>query len=303
MADPVRAWVPYAELVPRLPDGVVADVYDGSGAPPDGLGEVEFYVAPYTFDHSSLKIMAEMSSLRVVQTLTAGYEHVLPFLPDGVRLFRGGGIHDASTAELAVTLTLAALRGIPDFVHARDKQRWLHERYDAMADKRVLIVGYGGVGAAVERRLAGFEVEIVRVARSARPGVAGMEQLPDLLPEVDVVILTVPLTAQTRGLVDAAFLARMRDGALLVNVARGGVVDTRALLVELSSGRLRAALDVTDPEPPPADHPLWTVPNLLLSPHVGGNTTAFRSRAQRLVIEQLTRYVTGEPLRYEVTDR
>src|SRR5262249_13595059 len=126
---------------------------------------------------------------------------------------------------------------------------------------------------------------------------------PDVLPEVDVVILTVPLTAQTRGLADQAFLARMRDGALLVNVARGGVVDTRALLAELTSGRLRAALDVTDPEPPPADHPLWTVPNLLLSPHVGGNTTAFRSRAQRLGLEQRTRYVTDEPLRYEVTDR
>jgi phosphoglycerate dehydrogenase-like enzyme len=299
----VRAWVPYAELVPRLPDGVAAAVYDGSSAPPEGLSDVEFYVAPYTFDRSSLKIMTDMSSLRVVQTLTAGYEHVLPFLPAGVRLFRGGGIHDASTAELAVTLTLAALRGIPDFVHARDKQQWRHERYEALADKRVLIVGYGGVGTAVERRLAGFEVEVVRVARSARPGVAAMGQLPDLLPEVDVVILTLPLTAQTRGLVDQGFLARMRDGALLVNVARGAVVDTKALLVELASGRLRAALDVTEPEPPPADHPLWTVRNLLLSPHVGGNTTAFRTRAQRLVIDQLTRYVSGEPLRYEVTDR
>ena len=299
----MRAWVPYAELVPRLPGGVAADVYDGSGAPPAGLSEVEFYVAPYTFDHRSLKIMAGMSSLRVVQTLTAGYEHVLPFLPDGVRLFRGGGIHDASTAELAVTLTLAALRGIPDFVHARDNQQWRHERYDALADKRVLIVGYGGVGTAVERRLAGFEVEVVRVAHSARPGVAPIEALPDLLAEVDVVILTLPLTAQTRGLVDQAFLARMRDGALLVNVARGSIVDTRALFVELTSGRLRAALDVTDPEPPPAGHPLWTVRNLLLSPHVGGNTTAFRPRAQRLVIEQLTRYVSGDPLRYEVTDR
>jgi phosphoglycerate dehydrogenase-like enzyme len=303
MADPVRAWVPYAELVPRLPEGVVADVYDGSGEPPPSVGEVEFYVAPYTFDRRSMKIMADMPSLRVVQTLTAGYEHVLPFLPDGVRLFRGGGIHDASTAELAVTLTLAALRGIPEFVHGRDQQLWRHERFDALADKRVLIVGYGGVGTAVERRLAGFEVEVVRIAQTARPGVAAMEQVPDLLPEVDVVILTVPLTARTRGLVDRAFLARMRDGALLVNVARGGVVDTDALLVELTSGRLRAALDVTDPEPPPPDHPLWTVPNLLLSPHVGGNTTAFLARAQRLAIEQLTRYAAGEPLRYEVTDR
>jgi phosphoglycerate dehydrogenase-like enzyme len=301
VGEHVRAWVPYPELLPRLPGGVDAEVYDGQTDPPDGVDTVEFYVAPYTFDRQPLRLMAQMGSLRVVQTLTAGYEHVLPFLPAGARLYRGGGIHDASTAELAVTLTLAALRGIPEFVRGQSGHQWHHAMFDALADKRVVIVGYGGVGQAVERRLAGFEVEVVRVARSPRPGVAAFAELPDLLAEAQVVILTVPLTAETKGLVDKDFLARMADGALLVNVARGGVVDTDALLVELASGRLRAALDVTDPEPPPADHPLWTVPNLLLSPHVGGNTTAFRPRAERLVISQLTRYVSGQPLEYEVS--
>jgi phosphoglycerate dehydrogenase-like enzyme len=300
VGEPVRAFVPYTDLLPRLPDGVSAAVYDGEADPPAGVDAVEFYVAPYTFNRRPLQLMAQMRSLRVVQTLTAGYEHVLPFLPERVKLYRGGGIHDASTAELAVTLTLAALRGIPEFVRAQSQQQWRHATFDALADKRVVIVGYGGVGQAVERRLAGFEVEVVRVARSARPGVSALSELPALLPSAAVVILTLPLTAETKGLVDKDFLARMPAGALLVNVARGGVVDTDALLAELTSGRLRAALDVTDPEPPPADHPLWTVPNLLLSPHVGGNTTAFRPRAERLVISQLTRYVTGQPLEYQV---
>jgi phosphoglycerate dehydrogenase-like enzyme len=300
VGEHVRAWLPYPELIPRLPGEVEAEVYDGQADPPAGADLVEFYVAPYTFDRRSLRLMTQMRSLRVVQTLTAGYEHVLPFLPAGVRLCRGGGIHDARTAELAVTLTLAALRGIPEFVRAQSQHRWRHAMFDALSDKRVVIVGYGGVGQAVERRLAGFEVEVVRVARSGRPGVSSFAELPALLPHAHVVILTMPLTAETKGMVDKDFLARMLDGALLVNVARGGVVDTEALLTELATGRLRAALDVTDPEPPPADHPLWTAPNLLLSPHAGGNTTAFRPRAERLVISQLTRYSTGQPLEYEV---
>jgi phosphoglycerate dehydrogenase-like enzyme len=237
-----------------------------------------------------------MSALRVVQTLTAGYEHVLPYLPDSVTLCNAGGVHDASTAELAVTLILASLRGIPDFVRGQDVREWRFDRYDALADKTVLIVGYGGVGSAVERRLAGFEVEVLRVARRARDGVAPLAELPALLPRADVVVLCTPLTDQTRGLVDERFLGLMRDGALLVNVARGPVVRTDALLAELRSGRLRAALDVTDPEPPPADHPLWTAPGLLLSPHVGGNSTAFLPRAKRLIVAQLRRYAAGEPL-------
>ena len=166
-----------------------------------------------------------------------------------------------------------------------------------MADRTVLIVGFGSVGAAVEARLAGFECTVLRVARRAREGVADMSALPDLLPRADVVVLTVPMTDETVGLVDKSFLAAMPDGALLVNVARGPVVVTDALLAELETGRLRAALDVTDPEPLPPGHALWSAPGLLLSPHVGGNTTAFLPRARRLVAEQVRRYCIGESLR------
>jgi phosphoglycerate dehydrogenase-like enzyme len=296
----VKVWVPYAEIVPELPANLEVDVYDGEQDPPGSLDEVDLYVIPYTFDRRPLELIPKMSGLRVAQTLTAGYEHVLPYLPDSVTLCNAGRLHDASTAELAVALTLAALRGIPDFVRGQDAREWRSERYDALADKTVLILGYGGIGSAVERRLAGFEVEVLRVARRAREGVATLAQLPALLPRADVVVVCVPLTDETRGLVDAEFLGRMRDGALLVNVARGAVVRTDALLAELRSGRLRAALDVTDPEPLPADHPLWTAPGLLISPHVGGNSTAFLPRAKRLIIDQLARYAAGEPLQHVV---
>ncbi|HEY8474569.1 MAG TPA: 2-hydroxyacid dehydrogenase [Natronosporangium sp.] len=296
----MRVWVPYQEIVPRLPAALAVDVYDGSGEPPASQDQVELYVTPYTFDARPLELIRAMPKLRVVQTLTAGYEHVLPYLPEGVTLCNAGGLHDTSTAELAVTLMLASLRGIPDFVRGQDAGEWRHRRWDSLADRTVLIVGYGGIGAAIERRLAGFEVEVLRVARRPRPGVAGLAELPELLPRADVVVLCVPLTDQTRRMVDAAFLARMRDGALLVNVARGGVVDTDALVSEVANGRLRAALDVTDPEPPPPGHPLWRLPGVLLSPHVGGNSTAFLPRAHRLIIEQLARFAAGTPLEHVV---
>jgi phosphoglycerate dehydrogenase-like enzyme len=296
----VRIWVPYSELVGRLPAGVEVDLYDNETEPPTTIAEVEFYVAPYTFDHAPLRLIERMPALRVVQTQTAGFEHVLPFLPDGVTLCNAGGVHDTSTAELAVTLILASLRGIPTFVRGQDSQDWRYGWYDALADRTVLIVGYGGVGRAVDRRLAGFDVQVLRVARHAREGVAAMGELPALLPRADVVVLCVPLTDGTRGLVDAGFLARMRDGALLVNIARGPVVDTDAMLAEVRGGRLRAAVDVTDPEPPPPGHPLWTTPGLLLTPHVGGASSAFRPRVERVIVDQIHRYVAGRPLAYVV---
>jgi phosphoglycerate dehydrogenase-like enzyme len=296
----MRVWVPYAEVVPQLPATLSVDVYSGEDPPLSTIGEVEFYVTPYRLDDKPVALIPRMPRLRVVQTLTAGVDHVLPYLREGLVLCNAGSLHDTSTAELAVTLTLAALRGIPDFVRDQESRRWRPVRNDALADKTVLIVGYGGIGRAIERRLAGFEVDVLRVARQAREGVATPAELPELLPRADVVILCTPLTAETRSMVDKDFLARMRDNALLVNVSRGPVVDTAALLAELTAGRLRAALDVTDPEPPPPDHPLWDAPNLLVSPHVGGNSTAFLPRAHRLIVEQLNRHAAGEPLQYRV---
>jgi phosphoglycerate dehydrogenase-like enzyme len=292
-------WLPFdPELLGDPPSGLRYEVVvpDEGDDPPASIDEVVFYVPPYRFSEADSALVPRMSSLRVVQTMTAGVDHIRPHVPDGVTLCNGRGIHDASTAELALTLMLASLRGVPGFVRAQDAHAWMHGTRPALADSTVLIVGYGAIGEAIERRLDGFEVDVVRVARSARAGVHGFDELPELLPEADVVVLIVPLTKQTRGMVDAGFLARLRDGALLVNVSRGAVVDTDALVDALTTGRISAALDVTDPEPLPADHPLWDSPNLLVSPHVGGASSAMEPRAHRLVREQLVRFAAGEPL-------
>ncbi len=297
----MKVLLPYPEAeIGDLPPGIEVSVYDGNGDPPP-VDDVEFYVPPYLFGGRVYALMRDMPSLRVCQTLTAGVDSVLPHVPPGVTLCNAKGVHDASTAELALTLMLASLRGVPEAVRSQDAGEWAHKERPALADRTVMIVGYGSVGAAIERRLAGFEVDVLRVARRARDGVASYAELPALLPRADVVVLVVPMTDETRGMVDADFLARMRDGALLVNVARGPVVDTPALLAELASGRLRAALDVTDPEPLPPDHPLWSAAGVLITPHVGGNTTAFLPRAFTLLRDQLRRFVEGEPLANVVT--
>ncbi len=288
-------WVPFP--VDGLPAELRVEVVpDPAHDLPASVGEVEAYVLPYRFEPGDTAMLARMPRLRMVQSLTAGVEHLAGRIPDGVALCSGRGIHSASTAELALTLVLASLRGLPGFVRAQDRHEWTQGFRSSLADRRVLILGYGDIGAAIEDRLVPFEVDVVRVARTARDGVHAMADLPGLLPTVDVVVLVVPLTDETRHLVDADFLAAMKDGALLVNVARGGVVDTEALVAALHTGRLHAALDVTDPEPPPPGHPLWSAPHLLLTPHVGGPTSAFQPRAERLVRAQLIRFAAGEPL-------
>jgi phosphoglycerate dehydrogenase-like enzyme len=263
---------------------------------PESASDVEVYVPAYNLGPGQGEVMKAMPRLKVVQTLTAGVDHIRREVPDGVLLCNGRGIHNASTAELALTLTLASLRGVPGFVDDQHAGRWHQGWRESLADKTVLIVGYGDIGRDVEARLLPFEVDVLRVARSPREGVHPISEVGELLPRADVVILIVPGTSETRGLVDAAFLGRMKEGALLVNVARGSVVVTDDLVDALHAGRVRAALDVTDPEPLPEGHPLWSAPNLLITPHVGGATPAMWPRAYRLVREQLERFAKGEDL-------
>ncbi|MEU9251178.1 2-hydroxyacid dehydrogenase [Streptomyces sp. NPDC048270] len=303
-------WLPFpAEEIHGLPESFTYRHWDGEDAFPADPADCVFYATPYMKSPAvTVRPLAAMPALQVVQTLTAGTDHILGGLGSlrpGVRLCNAAGVHTASTAELALALTLASLRGIPGMVRGQDREEWRFGVYDALADKSVLIVGYGSIGSAVEDRLAPFECErITRVARSARTAPRGpvhaLADLPELLPGADVVILTTPLDDTTRGLAGAGFLGRMKDGALLVNVARGPVVDTKSLLAEVESGRLRAALDVTDPEPLPAGHPLWHAPNVLLTPHVGGSSTAFEPRAKRMLARQLTRFAAGEPVEHTV---
>ncbi|QNE74774.1 dihydrofolate reductase [Streptomyces finlayi] len=300
-------WLPIpADEIEGLPEGLDYHFWDGGQDFPADPADCAFYVVPYMKGPPiAVRPLDAMGAVRVVQTLSAGIDHVEPglgLLPAGVRLCNARGVHEASTAELALALILASLRGFPGFVHGQDKEEWRAGFYPALADKSVLIVGYGSIGSAIEDRLEPFEcARVARVARSARTTARGpvhtLDDLPALLPQADIVILSTPLNPSTQGLVGAEFLRAMRDGALLVNVARGQVVDTAALLSELECGRLRAALDVTDPEPLPVGHPLWHAPHVLITPHVGGSTSAFLPRAKRLLAAQLTRFAEGEPVR------
>lgn len=280
------------EIADHVGRGDVA-VWDGEPATPPE--RTRFYVPSYMAGEWAFEAMQLMPDLQVCQLPTAGFEHALAHLPAGVTLCNAAGVHDASTAEFAIGLILARLRRFDDMARAMPTGDFMHDRYDALADKRVVIVGAGGIGQALARRLEGFECEVILVARTAREGVRGRAELVDLVGEADVVVIAVPLDDSTRGMVDGAFLARMRDGALLVNVARGPIADTDAILAE--AGRLSFALDVTDPEPLPPEHPLWRAPGVLITPHVGGNTTAFLPRIGRLVREQLQRWESGAALR------
>jgi phosphoglycerate dehydrogenase-like enzyme len=257
----------------------------------DLLRSCGFFVPHYMGPQPNAHLMAQMPNLEVCQLLTAGFDYALPLVPTGVRLSNAQGVHDASTSELAIGLILASLRGIDDAARAMTQGTWDHRPHVSLADRRVLVIGNGGVGRAIRDRLLPFEVGIEMVARTPREGVASREQLPALLPHFDIVVIAVPLDESTRGMVSPDFLACMRDGALLVNVSRGAVADTAAVLRE--AGRLSFALDVTDPEPLPAGHPLWSAPGVLITPHLGGNTTAFIPRARRLVSEQVARWRSG----------
>ena len=297
--DPGRVLVPTAQDAGNAPSGLRVDVYDGDGEPPGDLADVTLYVLPYNRPDAA-GLLDRLPGLRAVQLLTAGYDDVRQHLAPGVSLHNAAGVHDASTAEMALALILAAQRDLDQWVLNRSRGEWARHFTRSLAGSRVLLVGYGGIGRAIAARLQPFEVDVVPVAGHARPddGVRGVDELPDLLPDADIVVLAVPLTPATTGLVGAPELARMKDGALLVNVGRGPSVDTEALLAE--NGRVRAALDVLNPEPPPPGHPLWTAPNVIFSPHVAGGSATYEPRARRLIAEQLRRWRAGEPLLNEV---
>ncbi|ANY05636.1 2-hydroxyacid dehydrogenase [Pseudonocardia sp. HH130630-07] len=292
---PVTVLVPHsagAEILSEV-DGLLPVVYDPEQPLPEQAASARVLVAPFLATSDAVAMTGRMPQLELVQLLTAGAEAWIGRLPDGVALSDGRGAHGGATAEWVVSVLLAVYRHLDRFVRAQDRGEWDYHQTEELAGKRVLVVGAGDVGTKTVARLTPFEVETTLVGRTAREGVHGWDELPRLLPEHDACVLIVPLTDETRGLVDAEFLAAMPDGALLVNGARGPVVDTGALLAELTSGRLRAAVDVTDPEPLPPGHPLWSAPGLLLTPHVGGTVPMAMRRAYGVAAEQLAAFVRG----------
>jgi phosphoglycerate dehydrogenase-like enzyme len=296
MSSPVTVLVPHApgaEILSEV-DGLEPVVYDPEKPLPDEAGRARVLVAPFLATSEAVAMTEQIPHLELVQLLTAGAEAWIGRLPDGVALSDGRGAHGGATAEWVVSVLLAVYRHLDRFVRAQDRGEWDYHQTEELAGKKILIVGAGDVGQKTRARLEPFEVETAMVGRTARDGVHGWDELPALLPRYDATVLIVPLTDETRGMVDADFLAAMPDGALLVNGARGPVVDTDALLAELTSGRIRAAVDVTDPEPLPQGHPLWSAPGLLLTPHVGGTVPMAMRRAYGVAAEQLAAFVRGE---------
>jgi phosphoglycerate dehydrogenase-like enzyme len=278
--------------------GLTVEVFTGDAPGADDLGDVVFFTVPYDRPFG-LEPIPRLSGVRVVQALTAGYDHLVALVRGDVTLCSARGLHDSSTAEHALALILADQRELPRWVRAQDESRWEHTHTRSLAGCRVLLVGYGSIGAALDARLRACEAETVRVASRPRPEeqVLGVAELDGLLPSADIVVLTAPLSEQTRGLLDARRLALLPDGALVVNVGRGPVLDTDAMLIQTQSGRLRAALDVTDPEPLPADHPLWHSPGTIITPHVAGGAADFYPKAKDFITQQVRRFAAGEPLR------
>jgi len=283
------------EYLQPHPDVTILE-WDLSGEAPQP--NIDIVVPPYMGGWSALRGLEGVET-GLVQSQSIGYDGVEDFLPSGRVMANAAGVHEASTAELTLALILASQREFPRMLKNQQEGRWEGRPTASLADRRVMIVGYGGVGKAIEDRLLAFETTVTRVASKARSDargqIHGIDELHGLLPEHDIVVVVVPLSDSTRHLIDDAFLAAMPDGALLVNVARGPVADTEALVKHTASGRIRAALDVTDPEPLPQDHPLWGTPGVIISPHIGGATSAMRPRMCKLLQRQIELMLADEP--------
>lgn len=287
-------WTQWSDL--KIPSGLTHLPTNGVTPDPADLEKITFYVPAYMYGAAALTPIASMGSLQVIQSPNAGVDDVIPLRPKGVVLCNAAGVHDASTAELAVGLAIASRRGFNSFAQYQSKGVWLHTSNASLTDSKVAIIGHGNIGKTIAQMLGGFEVEVTSFSRSGRDGALTMENFDRLLPTFDVIILIVPLNDQTRHFMNAQRLSAMKDGASLINVARGAIIDTDALVAELNSGRISCALDVTDPEPLPAGHPVWNTPNTIITPHVGGDSKAFEPRGRALVEAQLARFAAGQPL-------
>lgn len=290
--------LPNGEMAERLsppPVAVSFIVWDAEDAPSET--PIDLLVLRYMIAPTALGALAGQP-VSLVQSQTLGFDGVRENLPAGLTYCNAVDVHEASTAELTLTLVLASLRGLPELAIAQRDGHWAHAQYPGLAGRNVLLIGVGGVGRQIQQRLEPFDVELVRMARTAREDesgvVHGFDALPELLPAADVVILAVPLTDDTRHLVSTGFLEQLKPGSLLVNISRGPVVDTDALADRVARGLVRAAIDVTDPEPLPAGHPLWSLPGVIITPHVGGHTGAMAGRVDRLILEQIRRLQAGE---------
>jgi phosphoglycerate dehydrogenase-like enzyme len=294
----MRVWTQWSNL--SAPEGITLLSPDNFPLDSSDLTQVDMYVPSYMGGANALSYAAKMPNLKILQMLNAGYDDAMAYLRPGLTLCNARGVHDASTAELAVGLAIASRRGFAEFIREQATGTWNHRRFPALSDSKVGIIGFGSIGKEVARKLSGFDVSITAFTQSGRDGTVKIDDLDKHLPQLDIVILILPLSDSSRHMFNAARLASMKDGALIVNVARGPIIETEALIKELNSRRIYAALDVTDPEPLPQGHPLWSAPNLIVVPHVGGNSEAFEPRGRALIESQLKLLAAGSPLEHVV---
>jgi phosphoglycerate dehydrogenase-like enzyme len=300
----VQLWIPDQpgrENLGELPADVHCRLFARRGPPPAEILDAEFLV-PSHATAGLRELLAQMPGLRVIQTLSAGVDWIVPAVPARVTLCDARGARDAAVAEWVLAGILALVKHLPELRDNQRERRWSAIEPDDLVGSTALILGYGSIGRAVEERLKPFGVDIVRVARRARTGVHVVAELRGLLPRADVLIVLVPFTPQTDGLLDAELLSLLPAGALVINAARGRVLDQDALLALLQAGRVRAALDVTTPEPLPPRHALWRARGALITPHLAGDSPGASRNAFGLVGEQVRRYVRGEPLANVVRD-
>lgn len=296
----IVAWTQWNDL--KVPNEIDLRYPENFPLESSDLSQINFYVPTYMGGKKGLDFVPQMPNLKYLQMPNAGYDDAMAYVRPGITLCNATGVHDDSTAEIAVGLALASRRGFNEFAKDQAAAIWNHRRFTSFSDSKIGVIGYGSIGKTVVKNLSGFSVDVVAFSRSGTDGAIKISELDKHLPTLDIVILILPLNAESKHLFNAQRLALMKDGALIVNVARGAIIETDALLFELNSGRLHAALDVTDPEPLPPEHPLWKAKNLLLLPHVGGDSTAFESRGSKLVSNQLALLAAGKPLNNIVVD-
>ena len=280
-----KAWTQWEDI--QTPNGITALNPKNFPLEESDLSQITFYVAPYMGGRKALEYTTSMPNLKILQVPNAGFDDALEFLRPGMILCNARGVHDASTAELAVALAISSRRGFYDFAVAQQAGQWKPKRYESFNDSKIGIIGAGSIARTLASYLAPYDVEISFFSRSGSDGAIKIADLDAHLPHLDILILVLPLNAESKHLINAQRLKLMKNGAVIVNVGRGPIIDTDALISELNTGRIFAGLDVTDPEPLPQGHPLWSAKNLVLSPHVGGNSTAFDSRAKKLIERQL----------------
>ncbi|MFJ9781498.1 NAD(P)-dependent oxidoreductase [Amycolatopsis sp. NPDC101161] len=258
--------------------------------------QAEIFVPPYRGTNRPMALMAQMPNLRMVQITAAGTDEWVNEVPDGVVLAGARGAHAGPVSEWVLSAALTQYRQWPALVRFQDEHVWAHRKFaaDTLRGKRALIVGAGSIGLAVARLFAVFGTESTLVASTRRDGVHAAGEIPELIQGHEIVVITAPLNDQTRNLVDKHFLASMDDGSLLINAGRGKIVDTNALVTELQSGRLRAALDVTEPEPLLEDHPLWACPGAIISPHSARTVPGTNELCYGVAVEQVKTFMIGK---------